>query len=521
MSEELGHILLVEDDDDHADIVYRSFRRSQTLRHQLTRIGSLKEAWEIIGTSIPDLVIADFQLPDGKGTDLLPQKDEDGQFPVVIMTSFGDEHLAVKALKSGALDYVVKSELAMSDMPRIAERALREWEHITRHRSVQKEMQQMRLYLKNILDSMPSILIGVDSEGTITQWNREAELYTRISSKEAKGKQLPEVFPRIEVHMDLIYQAINEKMPQRLEKVVDHINDETFYSDIVVFPLLEDRMEGAVIRIDDVTSRVRLEEIMVQTEKMMSIGGLAAGMAHEINNPLSGILQGVQIVIDHFSPDIKKNVTIAKECGIDLNLMQTYLEKRNIIKYLGRIKESGIRAAQIIDNMLHFSRRSESKRAKTNIANLINKTIELASSDYDLKKRYDFRCIEIIRHYDMNCPKVFCVATEIAQVVLNLLKNAAQAMHEQDDPSKIQQITIRIQKEGRNIRIDVEDNGPGMEEKVRKRVFEPFFTTKEVGIGTGLGLSVSYFIITSNHKGSMTVESSPGVGSKFSVYLPF
>ncbi|MCP4629670.1 MAG: GHKL domain-containing protein, partial [bacterium] len=118
-----------------------------------------------------------------------------------------------------------------------------------------------------------------------------------------------------------------------------------------------------------------------------------------------------------------------------------------------------------------------------------------------------------------NLPRIPCTETEIEQVLLNLLTNAAWAManEKSSDPPRI---TLLIDVEKEMARIEVEDNGPGMDEETRKRIFEPFFTTKPVGEGTGLGLSVSYMIITNNHKGVMEVESEPGKGAKFVIRLP-
>lgn len=117
-------------------------------------------------------------------------------------------------------------------------------------------------------------------------------------------------------------------------------------------------------------------------------------------------------------------------------------------------------------------------------------------------------------------PEVLCMPTEIEQVLLNLFKNAAQAMPERGQRADAPRITVRGALEGDRIRLDVADNGPGMVEDVRRRVFEPFYTTKNVGEGTGLGLSVSYFIITTNHGGSFSVQSEPGSGTMFSIRLP-
>src|SRR5699024_3465175 len=127
-----------------------------------------------------------------------------------------------------------------------------------------------------------------------------------------------------------------------------------------------------------------------------------------------------------------------------------------------------------------------------------------------------FKGLRIERDFDPELGKVPCIANELEQVLLNLLKNAAQAIHPRDDG----RILIRTRLSPPWAEIQVEDNGMGMPEAVRKRIFEPFFTTKEVGDGTGLGLSVSYFIITNNHKGQMEVASMPGQGTQFTLRLP-
>jgi signal transduction histidine kinase len=260
--------------------------------------------------------------------------------------------------------------------------------------------------------------------------------------------------------------------------------------------------------------------MMIQTEKMMSVGGLAAGMAHEINNPLGIMMQAVQNIERRVAPDLPANSRVAEECGTTVEIIQTYLEKRMVLALIADIREAGARAAKIVANMLQFSRRSESALQYAKVAELVDQTIELAANDYDLKKKYDFRHIEIKREYADDLPEVKLVTTEFEQVILNLLKNSAQAMGDQPDKDKKPVISIRLSADSTTFRFEVEDNGPGMEKAVRKRVFEPFFTTKPVGSGTGLGLSVSYMIITNNHKGSMEVESVVGLGTIFTISLP-
>lgn len=271
----------------------------------------------------------------------------------------------------------------------------------------------------------------------------------------------------------------------------------------------------------DITERKRTEEMMIITEKMLTVGGLAAGMAHEINNPLGIILQGVQNTIRRISPDLDKNIQAADEIGVKLEDVRTYLEKRNIMKYFKGMQEAGNRAAKIVRSMLNFSRQGEpSVMSAVDINRMLDDTIELADKDFDLRKKYDFRNIEIRRDYAEQLPVVPCSRSEIEQVILNLLKNAAQATAGGKSPGFKPQITLTTRRVEQYVSIEVADNGPGMDEQTRKRVFEPFFTTKRVGSGTGLGLSVSYFIITNNHRGRISVRSAPGKGAAFKIFLP-
>ncbi|MET0093379.1 MAG: ATP-binding protein, partial [Sedimenticola sp.] len=295
---------------------------------------------------------------------------------------------------------------------------------------------------------------------------------------------------------------------------VKHVNErcQTFYED--------GRAVRSVGTVQDITEKKRLQGLLLQTEKMMSVGGLAAGMAHELNNPLGGILHGIQNIERRLSPDLPKNREIAEAMGLELDAVWQYLEQREIDNFLQGITESGERAAEIVQNMLQFSRKPEVVLQPENLALLVDATLELTAVDYDLQKKYDFRDIEIVRDYDSTVGPVPCIKSEVQQVLLNLFRNAAQAFQAMDEPGRSPRITVRIRQEHELACIEVEDNGPGMEEDVLGRIFEPFFTTREIGEGTGLGLSVSYFIVTQEHKGELRVESEPGEGTRFMLCLP-
>ncbi len=256
---------------------------------------------------------------------------------------------------------------------------------------------------------------------------------------------------------------------------------------------------------------------------MLSVGGLAAGMAHEINNPLGGILQGAQNISRRFYDDIAANHKAAEEAGCSLESVQAYMRLRRIDRMLEGIRECGQRAADIVSNMLNFSRKSENLHSPRSVQDMAERAIALAQADYNLNTRYDFRNIEILREYAPDLPKVECSEMEIVQVFFNLIRNAAQAMARREPfTGQVEKgrITIRLRKQGGLLLASIIDNGPGMDEETRRRVFEPFFTTKPPGEGTGLGLSVCYLIVHSNHRGDITVESAPGKGAAFHVRLP-
>lgn len=274
----------------------------------------------------------------------------------------------------------------------------------------------------------------------------------------------------------------------------------------------------AVLR--DVTEFKRMQELMIQSEKMISVGGIAAGVAHEINNPLGIIMVSSQNLVQRTKPDFPKNIEVARSIGLDMELFDRYMRTRGLYEFVRNIQEAAVRAADIIRHMLDFSRRSESRRTACDLRALIERAAHLAGNDYDLKRNYDFKRIELVFECEENFPAVSCTETEIEQVFLNLFRNAAQAMATAEPQITDPRIVVRMRVEGERLAVEVEDNGPGMPMEVQRRVFEPFFTTKPPGVGTGLGLSVSYFIITRGHDGQMRVESSPGRGTRFVIELP-
>lgn len=384
---------------------------------------------------------------------------------------------------------------------------------------IEKQLTGFQNYLNSIIDSMPSALIALDDQLYVTQWNHEASQLSGTDLEQALNQPVLLAFPLLKPFLAQLRETAERRKVERIERVSLPRHGELRHYTLTFYPLSGKVGRGVVIRIDDITERLALEDAMVQSEKMLSVGSLAAGMAHEINNPLGAILHNVQNIRRRLSPDLEKNRQQALESGVSLERISHYLSAREIPHLLDGIQSAGTRAARIVSHMLNFSRRSDRVLAPCNLAQLIDQAVEIAGNDFDLSEGFDFKSLLIQRKFDPQLETVPCIANELEQVLLNLLKNAAQAIHHREGGPP-GQITLRTRYTPPWAEIQVTDNGVGMHEAVRKRIFEPFFTTKEVGQGTGLGLSVSYFIITNNHKGQMEVSSKPGQGTTFTLRLP-
>ena len=423
--------------------------------------------------------------------------------------------------KNNAIRDVIFAKQVFSDEHNQVSGIIGSFLDITDRNRGEAENARLRSLLANIINSMPSMLIGVDADGRIAQWNQRAALETGLAEDEVRGQPLDQIIPWLATEMDKVRLAIAHKKPLFEGKISRAVKGDTLYEDITIYPLITNGVDGAVIRIDDVTNKVRIEEMLLQSEKMLSVGGLAAGMAHEINNPLASIMGNAQVMETRLLHALAPNFQAAQEAGIPFEALQIYMEKRGIPKMLQAIRGSGAQAAQIVSNMLSFSRKSDSELTAGSILDLLDRTLDLAATDYDLKKNYDFKKIEIRKEYETNIPPVLCAPSKLQQVFLNLLRNGAEAMGEKDyPPDDHPRFTIRAQANPPWVRVEIEDNGPGMEEGIRKRIFEPYFTTKPTGKGTGLGLSVSYFIVTEDHGGRMEVQTALGQWTRFRIDLP-
>lgn len=394
-------------------------------------------------------------------------------------------------------------------------------------RNTISELQDSREDLSTILDSIGDGVIATDEKFLIKKINPVAEKMTGWTNAEAIGKQLKDVFflkERSNIPIGDPYKKLINNFDSLLIDIVKLIskNGQEYLISCKGSPIIYklDNTKGLVLIFRDITEKIKMEEIMIQNEKMLSVGGLAAGMAHEINNPLAGIIQNANVIQNRLYTNInmQANLNAAEKAGTNIVSIKKFLEIRSINNMLESINEAGQRVSLIVSNMLNFSRKSKNEQTYENISDLIENTLKLASTDYSSKEEFDFKKIEIVKDFDKNIPYILCHKSKLQQVFLNILINGAHAM--QESKTEKSKFIIKTYCKDGFVVIEFKDNGPGIDEDTKKRIFEPFFTTKGPGKGTGLGLSVSYFIICENHNGEMYIKSSPGEGANFIIKLP-
>lgn len=390
---------------------------------------------------------------------------------------------------------------------------------IARHEATEELLLETKDYLSSLINSLPTVIVGVTDTGIVTHWNSAAEEHTEITSEEALGQTVEKVILQPPITLAQIRNTTAEGTPFVQEAIQDGRGVQARFFDLTIQPLICPDNHGAVILIQDVTFKVRMERSLIQNEKMLSLGEMAAGLAHEINNPLAAIISNLQTINRRLSPSMRANIDVAEHLQLEFRQLTQYLEQREIPNFLDGIQLASERAAKIVKTMLEFSHAHKSEMAQYDLVKLVDESLELATNTFELKKDQQAKMPFIIRDFAGDLPEIECSASEIQQVLLNILLNAAQALHSGESSAQ-PMITIRIKTDHELVIIDIEDNGPGMPDNVQKHIFEPFFTTKEVGSGTGLGLSVSYFIVKQHHQGDIEVYSKPDTGTRFSIRLP-
>ncbi|MCG8571501.1 MAG: response regulator [Spirochaetes bacterium] len=370
------------------------------------------------------------------------------------------------------------------------------------------EIDHLKNFLSSIINSMPSMIITLNDEDVITQWNQAARELTGIYSQEAMGKSIWEVLPAFKRYKKYLEEIKISGGQVELDK--EHfLNDKTKYHKIAIYPLIGLSLNGLVIRIDDITEMTKIDNQLKQAQKMEMIGTLAGGLAHDFNNVLGGIVGTVSLM--------------------DFYLKQNKVDIEQFLNHVDIIKDSTIRATDMVKQLMTISRKNEIALAPLDLNMSIKHVVKICNNTFD-------KSIEILPIYQSQPAYINADITQIEQVLLNLCVNSSHAMtfmrgEDEKIGGKLELEITRIHadpvfcashpeaSEGDYWVVRISDTGIGMDANTLTKIFEPFFSTKEKGHGTGLGLAMVYSIIK-QHQGFIDVYSELGTGTTFTLYLP-
>jgi two-component system, NtrC family, sensor kinase len=345
------------------------------------------------------------------------------------------------------------------------------------------EIARLKDFSENIVESLNVGVLAVDLGGIVESWNTRMEQLFGVSRQDAVGAPLDMLLPK-ELAEEIAARRDEEQITGIYKQRVQH-HGKALTMNVSITPLVSKSGEhiGRLLLFDDVTQRERMEEQMSQTEKLTSLGLLAAGVAHEVNTPLAVISNYIQMLAKQMPENDPRHSLIEK------------------------IVKQTFRASEIVNNLLNFSRTGAAETANVDVNRVVEDTLSLVS--HPLKTAQ----IQVVKHLSEGLPAVRGSANKLQQVFLNLFLNARDAM-----PSG-GILEVRTGAHNGSVEIEVVDTGAGIPREHIHKIFDPFFTTKASGRGTGLGLSVSYGIIK-EHAGKVDVRSAPGKGTSFHVEFP-
>lgn len=449
---------------------------------------STDEAIDILLSGHIDAVIADYpSAASGPGI-MREIQDRKIYVPAIALISEGRELEAAEAIKEGAYDYLIKDSNYQNALSRVLERIPsmsvleKERQNGLEYQSILfKQIYRSQKWWQNIIDAITDYLFVIDNDYKILRTNKAFANLFGLEPADIIMRKYYELFGEKEPHEWCISPDNGEgRSPRSVER---KLNDIEYL--ISSFPIHFDEHEASVYIMKDITETRRLKDQVYHLDKLSSLGILTSGVAHEINNPLTGIIGYTEMM-----------------------LMKS--EDKTTEKYLRKVYDSAIRCKSIVANMLTFSRQTPAQKGVEDINDIIDKTIEL--HEYWLKSTN----IEIVKNYGKT-PFASVDRQQMQQVILNLLINAEHAISDTDRRGKIE-ITTCFDSKSNNTVIEISDNGKGIPQDILPKIFDPFFTTKPVNKGTGLGLSIAHGIIA-EQGGTIEAKSRPGEGTSFIIRL--
>lgn len=512
-------------------------------------LSSGKEVLEKALEIAPDIIFLDFFISEMSGLEICKKLKDNpltSPIPVIIFTGILDYNLKIQCLEAGASDFMTKplNPIELKIKTRNFLR-LKEYAQIKARNAILKEtiskIEQAKKEWEQTVDCINDIIILIDQEDIILRVNKKLSHITNLPFKDLLGRKWQEVlkengFARI-IHdtgeINLYKQGeryFNYIIYNRNSAVEAQQKSVIILQDITELMQLTSELESSRnvlknknIELEQAYSALKsAQSQLLQQEKMASIGQLAAGIAHEINNPTGFIMSNLNTLlkyIDRIKEFVNHQTETLQALSKDLNNKSDYMDKLNEIRKTTRFDyvmsdignlinesiEGADRIKRIVQDLKSFSRVDEAEYIAADINAGLESTMNIIWNELKYKAT--------VRKQYGDIPMTKCNLRQLNQVFMNLLINAAQAIEKHGE------IDIRTWHEKGSIYISISDTGCGIEEDKINRIFEPFFTTKEVGKGTGLGLSIAYDIIK-KHNGDIKVDSKPKKGTTFTIKIP-
>jgi len=450
----------------------------------------------------PEIVLLDVRMPEMDGIEVLRRiKDIDSDAEVIIISGHGDMDMAVECLRHDASNFLTKpvgDELLSLTLKRSLEKlALKQkLKQYTRNletlvREANEELERTYQFRENIIENCPDALVYVRKRGEILIFNSAAEKLLGYRKSEVIGKMnILDMYPPGEarkIMKDLKSDyfggpgILQKRQVMLVAKNGEHIP--VYISAAIIF---ERGLEAGSLGVfTDLREKLKLEKQLLRSEKLSSLGKLSAGIAHEINQPLTGILTFAHLLLKKFQDD--------EPTRKDLEI---------IVRETTRIRG-------IVQGILDFAREMPMQKKPMRVEQVLDQTLQIVI------RQQRFFGIALIKEYGEKVPEIVIDSNLLEQVFMNIILNALEAMHGAGV------LTVRTRRDKEFVEIDFKDTGTGMPEEIIDKIFDPFFTTKDSteGMGMGLGLAVSYGIVR-NHNGDILVQSKQGEGTTFTIKLP-
>ncbi len=489
-------ILLIEDSELDAELAVEVLCNAGYKKFNIDCIKDLIEVKNKVEANDYMIVISDYDLVTFNALDVINELNKLAvNLPVICLTGAIGEEKAAILIKQGIDGYLLKENI--DNLPKLIETVYEEHDKCKKIEQMQQKILSSEKKYRSLFENL-SIGVAVhelvyDSSDMpinykIIELNKMAEDILGLTRNEVIGKIASEVYNDEPPYIDTYIKVVKSGNTHRFETYYEKMNK---YFDITVYSIEPNKF---ITIFSDISEKVRTDAQLRNSQKLESIGTLASGVAHEINNPINGILNYGQVILD------------ATAAGSDIN------------KYAGEIIYETKRVSGIVKNLLDFSRQSGEQHSYAQIEDIIGKTLSLINTIF----RHDNISLNV--DISENISKIKCRSQQIQQVLMNLLTNARDSLNEKypeyHENKKINIECHEFSKDKRKwISISIEDFGAGIPEDIKNRIFDPFFTTKGKNKGTGLGLSISYGIIKEHH-GEIIVDSREGKYTKFTLILP-